>query len=107
MNTAFAFALYHSLHDFRNWLARDSRPASSSRSQGTVRLHSLAPMQLRVLDRFFGGSVECVNGCVWLTFDGDCRDVVLQAGESHVADRNARLIVYALEPSAIRLQAPN
>lgn len=106
MNTAFAFALDHLFHDFTNWLVRDSNPALGTPSQDTVGLHSLTPRQVRVLDCFFGGSVECVDGCVWLTFDGDCRDIVLQAGESHVADRQARLIVYALEPSAIRLQGP-
>lgn len=106
MNTSFAFVLDHLFHEFANWLVRNSSPALSTPSQGTVRLHSLAPTQVRVLDCFFGGSVECLDGCVWLTFDGDCRDIVLEAGESHVADRRARLIMYALQASAVRLRAP-
>jgi Protein of unknown function (DUF2917) len=103
MNAAFAFALDRPFHAIRSWLARD---ASSTRSQGTMRECLLAPTQTWVLDRFFGGTVECVGGFVWLTFDGDCRDIVLKAGESHVADRQARLTVFALEASMVRLHAP-
>jgi hypothetical protein len=50
---------------------------------------------LRV-ERPLGQTVRCVEGCVWLTFDGDSRDVVLEAGSEHRCDRNARLLVQAI-----------
>jgi hypothetical protein len=52
---------------------------------------------------FNQGLVECLEGCVWLTHDGDCRDVVIDAGQSFVADRDSRLLIHALSGSSIRL----
>jgi len=43
---------------------------------------------------------------LWITSDGDPRDIVLSAGESHVADRDAPLLVFALEPALLRVSAP-
>lgn len=56
----------------------------------------------RSLTSFRGGTIACIQGCVWLTHDGDCRDIVLEAGQSHVADRDSRLVVHALERSTVR-----
>lgn len=53
------------------------------------------------IERPAGWVVACVAGSVWLTHDGDPRDIVLAAGERHVADRASRLLVQALEPAAI------
>jgi hypothetical protein len=50
-----------------------------------------------------GARITCERGCVWLTHDGDVRDIVLAAGDSHVVDRDSRLIVFALEPARVRL----
>jgi hypothetical protein len=47
--------------------------------------------------------IECIEGCVWLTHDGDCRDVMLETGHAHVADRASRLVICALTKSSIRL----
>lgn len=67
---------------------------------------SLAKKEVHVLIDFNGGSIQCTGGCVWLTHDGDCRDVLLEAGQLHVSDRDSRLVIYALEPSAVRLVRP-
>ena len=67
---------------------------------------ALARCELRELGDFHGGTVECIAGCVWLTHDGDPRDVLLQAGQSHLADRRSRLLVSAQEASTIRLLPP-
>ena len=67
---------------------------------------SLAAQGIHAVRSFRGSSVECTQGCVWLTYDGDCRDVVLQAGQSHVGDRDTRLVISAMEPSAVRLAPP-
>ena len=43
--------------------------------------------------------VHCVLGALWITHDGDPKDIVVEAGHSYRADRNARMLVYALEDS--------
>lgn len=48
--------------------------------------------------------IECFNGCVWVTQDGDPRDILLEAGETLVVDQPARVLVHALESSKVRLQ---
>jgi hypothetical protein len=63
----------------------------------------LARHETRYLTGFRGSSIACLEGCLWLTHDGDCRDIVLEAGQSHVADRDSRLAIHALAPSTVRL----
>ena len=50
-----------------------------------------------------GLTVSCIRGCVWLTHDGDCKDVVLQAGDRHTVTRTARLLAHALEESILQV----
>jgi hypothetical protein len=45
-------------------------------------------------------TVRCIDGCVWITFDGDRRDVILDAGSEHRCDRGTTLIIQALGASA-------
>lgn len=56
------------------------------------------------LTGFHGGTIACLEGCLWLTHDGDCRDIVLEAGQSHVADRDSRLAIHALARSTVRVE---
>lgn len=50
-------------------------------------------------------TVHCRGGSVWITHDGDPRDVVLQADQSHPVDREARLTVHAMAgDAALELQ---
>ena len=53
------------------------------------------------LEQPVGRCVECLQGCVWVTLDGDRRDVVISAGQSFWPDRNARALVYAVKASRI------
>ena len=48
-----------------------------------------------------GAWIHCTRGCVWITLDGDCRDVVLQAGERHQIDRDSRVVLCALEAAEL------
>lgn len=44
-----------------------------------------------------GCVVECVQGVLWITHDGDPKDIVLTAGQAHRAQRPSRMLVSALE----------
>jgi Protein of unknown function (DUF2917) len=53
-----------------------------------------------------GDRVECLDGSVWITQDGDPRDVVLDAGEGFTLDRPGTAIVYALADARVVVQRP-
>src|SRR5262249_43310622 len=48
-----------------------------------------------------GSSVQCVFGSLWVTQDGDPRDIVLGAGENFTLDRDGLAIVYATIDSSL------
>jgi hypothetical protein len=52
-----------------------------------------------------GLRLRVAAGAVWLTQQGDGRDVVLRAGESFVIDRPGRTVVQALDPAELSLNA--
>ena len=54
-----------------------------------------------------GSIVTCVSGAVWLTMEGDTRDIVLEPGDSFVVDRRGLTIIAAHEPTEIDVCAPN
>ena len=53
-----------------------------------------------------GNEVVCLEGVVWITQEGDRRDVILSPGQSFVLDRKGVAIVYALKQAAITIGAP-
>jgi Protein of unknown function (DUF2917) len=50
-----------------------------------------------------GATVTCGSGSLWITHDGDVRDVVISAGESHTCDRASRMLVFGLETSSVQV----
>lgn len=48
-----------------------------------------------------GHSIVCDSGSVWVTQEGDPRDIVLNAGEAFTLDRSGTALVLAFEPGAI------
>lgn len=50
-----------------------------------------------------GRSIVCDSGTVWVTQDGDARDIILRAGESFTIDRNGPTLVQAFEPGSISI----
>jgi hypothetical protein len=53
-----------------------------------------------------GIEIRCGEGCLWVTLDGDPRDLVIEAGETFRTPQHRRAVVYALEPSRIEVSPP-
>ena len=47
----------------------------------------------------------CTEGAVWITLDGDPRDVVLQRCQDFTSTEHRRAVVYALQPSKVTVAA--
>ena len=64
---------------------------------------------LRVPDAA-GLDITCSSGSVWLTLDGDLRDIILTAGSNDDTFRTSEhrvAIVYALKDSHVKVSAAN
>ena len=68
--------------------------ATSLASQSLLKLHDARGRKLLVID-----------GMVWVTQDGDPRDVFIGAGESFEFDRAGLTLVQALEPTHLLMLA--
>lgn len=53
-----------------------------------------------------GVQVECRTGQVWLTMDGDARDIFLAPGDAHAIQRNGLTLISAIKPSVVHVQLP-
>ena len=75
------------------------------RASSRPRITSLPRNVSLGLQRHAGDRIECVSGTVWVTQDGDLRDIVLNAGESFRIDRSGHALVSALADAGIVLHA--
>lgn len=64
---------------------------------------SLAYRALYRVPSAAGVRIVCTAGCLWVTLDGDPRDILLEAGDSFEADAPAPALLYAMEPSQFLL----
>jgi len=88
----------------RQFFDRTAAPATRSATRTASQAQTLPECRfIRVL-RPLGRDVHCDSGSLWVTFDGDRRDVILVAGQAHRCDRNTRLIVQALEEARLRIE---
>jgi hypothetical protein len=70
------------------------------------RQRDLVELEARGIERVLNGAgatIECVKGALWITQEGDERDVTLAAGERFYLDRNGLAVIYGLEPAAFLL----
>jgi hypothetical protein len=51
-----------------------------------------------------GQCIECRSGQLWVTQDGDPRDVILEANQCFTLDRSGRALVSALEDASFVLR---
>jgi hypothetical protein len=62
---------------------------------------SLAKRELVVIEDAGEHLLRCETGELWLTFDGDRRDVILTAGKSWAVTRRGPVVISAFEPSVL------
>lgn len=60
------------------------------------RTHHLQGAQHLRLDDAAGSTVRAIAGSVWITQDGDIRDIVLNAGDSFTLDRDGMALLSPL-----------
>jgi hypothetical protein len=59
----------------------------------------------RVFDRVDGSvMIRCATGSLWITHDGDPKDVILAAQESYRAEREEAMHVFALQPCVVEIE---
>ena len=64
-----------------------------SQVAGSIPVVSGTPLRV---DNGYGRRIAVLEGHIWITQDGDPRDIVLGAGEDFVFDRPVRALVSAL-----------
>ena len=52
-----------------------------------------------------GATATLDSGCLWITMDGDQRDIVLEPGETWTVERDGRTLLHAEAPSTVRISA--
>lgn len=60
--------------------------------------------QAALLDDARGAWVRCRGGSVWVTQEGDRRDVVLEPGDSILIERDGMAVVSALRDASVDVQ---
>ncbi|WP_439573471.1 DUF2917 domain-containing protein [Phreatobacter sp.] len=69
-------------------------------------LHLARGGLIRLTDAI-GTTVACRSGAVWITIDSDRRDIVLEAGERFLIDRQGLALVCAIAgPAAVDVWPP-
>lgn len=70
-----------------------------------VQLVGLSRHEVRAFAGRPGLRIASQRGRVWITQDGDPRDIVIDAGESHALDRDGPVYVQALDAAWVLMPA--
>lgn len=69
-------------------------------------LVGLSRREVRAFTGHPGLRIASLRGRVWITQDGDPRDVVIEGGESHLLDRDGPVYLQALDAAWVEMPAP-
>ena len=92
----------------RSQAIRGHGPATRQRrnallaAQENVRLD---PRRGLALQNAAGMEITCLSGCLWLTMEGDSRDIMLAAGDAFTIERNGLTLISSPAPSLVNLRA--
>lgn len=84
-------------------LDRDASP-SPRRLDPAGQVIALDAAHATHVNNALGWTVRALEGSVWITQDGDIRDVVIAAGESFVLDRGTPVLLSAFGQARISLR---
>ncbi|MCE9641403.1 MAG: DUF2917 domain-containing protein [Betaproteobacteria bacterium] len=68
--------------------------------------HHMARFEGLALRDAGGSTVICESGSIWLTMEGDSRDIVLEPGDSFTVARAGLTLLAAQQPSVVQVRAP-
>lgn len=109
MNLAIPAAIHHD-HFIGRWF--HTKASSSIRQTRQVTcmrpsVQEIAKDKILEIKQALGVTIECLEGSVWVTLDGNMRDVILDAGQSFHVDRKQRVLIQALATARVRMmQSP-
>lgn len=69
------------------------------------KLWHLEVRQQALLDDAQGTTLRVARGTLWITLEGDTRDIILSTGEAFTIDRPGRTIVEAQDRSTVWVEA--
>jgi hypothetical protein len=72
----------------------------------TARRTLLPARETLVLENARGTVIAVEHGCLWVTLEGDTRDIVLTDGMRFEIDRDGRTLAVAEEISRVRVSTP-
>ncbi|MES2510592.1 MAG: DUF2917 domain-containing protein [Pseudomonadota bacterium] len=109
--TTAAATAFHDNRSFGKWLrAKAACTMRQTRQAACMRpsVREIATDRILEIKQGAGMKLECLEGSVWVTLDGDLRDVILEPGQAFTVDRDQRILIQALDSARVRLvQSPH
>ena len=65
---------------------------------------SLQPGQVVTLDDAQGVRIRATCGSIWVTYEGNFNDLIVEPGRTLVIARNGRTVVQAMQPAHLAVQ---
>ena len=80
------------------WISLLQRWAKPSATPAPQRLNKGATTWIA---QPLGRTIRCEAGTLWLTFDGEPLDLILEAGQSHRCDKASKLGIHAMTAARV------
>lgn len=97
-NASLARQLREWLGELLSSLRVEARPTAPTSSTGALDKH-----RTLWVNQPMARDISCIQGTLWLTFDGVRKDVVLEAGQSYHCDCASRLAIHALDAARFKM----